>query len=282
MTRHCILTGASGYLGGVIANKLRAEGWDVVPASRMPKAGGVKFKLGEAVSPDLFAGADALIHCAYDFAPTRWRDIEAINVRGAALLFDAATRAGVKHTLLISTISAFDGCRSLYGRAKLEIERHAMGRGAAVVRPALIYGEAPGGMFGRLVAQVRAASLVPMPGDGKQMMYTVREADLAEVIARALIAPPSAAPITAAHETPTAFIDLLRAIGAKLGRPVTPIPFPWQAMWLGLRMAELLRAPIGLRSDSLVSLVNQNRAPVLNAASLGVACRPFSLDDLNL
>jgi hypothetical protein len=40
---------------------------------------------------------------------------------------------------------------------------------------------------------------------------------------------------------------------------------------------------LGLRSDSLVSLVNQDPSPVLNAAELlGVNCRDFLLDGLQL
>jgi hypothetical protein len=47
-------------------------------------------------------------------------------------------------------------------------------------------------------------------------------------------------------------------------------------MWLALRSAEICGLRLPLRSDSLVSLVNQDRAPVLNAReTLGVECRPF-------
>jgi nucleoside-diphosphate-sugar epimerase len=279
-----LLTGASGYLGGMIARKLMASGWDVVAMSRNPKPGDVGFKLGEPVSADALAGYDALIHCAYDFAQVAWADIERVNVKGAAHLFSAAREAKIPHLLLISTISAFGGCKSNYGKAKLLIEKDAREAGACVIRPGLIYGEQPGAMFGRLVSQVRAASFVPMPGDGRQMMYTVHQDDLTDAILKGLTTSPvPAAPITVANGTPVAFRDIMISIGKRFERKVTPVPLPWRLIWLGLRGAELAKVPLGLRSDSLVSLVNQDTAPVLNADEvLGVRCRPFSLDGIPL
>jgi hypothetical protein len=59
--------------------------------------------------------------------------------------------AGVRRLVFISTISAFDGCRSFYGKGKLEVERITHSLGGWVIRPGLLYGEKPGGMLGRLV-----------------------------------------------------------------------------------------------------------------------------------
>jgi nucleoside-diphosphate-sugar epimerase len=280
----CLLTGASGYLGGMIARKLAANGWDVVGLSRNPKAGEVAFKLGDKVAPETLAGYDALIHCAYDFGQVAWADIEAVNVHGSANLFRTAIEAKIPRMLLISTISAFDGCKSNYGRAKLAIEKHARAAGACVIRPGLIYGAQPGAMFGRLVSQAKASSLMPMPGDGRQMMYTVHQDDLTDAIFKGLMASPvPEAPITVANSEPVAFRDIMARIGQRFGRKVTIVPLPWKLMWLGLRGAEIAKLPLGLRSDSLVSLVNQDTAPVLNAeALLGVHCRAFSLDDIPL
>jgi len=181
--------------------------------------------------------------------------------------------------VLISTISAFETCKSKYGRAKLAIEAAAREASACIVRPGLIYGHSPGAMFGRLVAQVRGGALIPMPGDGRQLMFTVHEEDLCEaVLCAASLGSAPATPITLANATPVAFRDIMRAIGQRLGRDVSAVPVPWRLMWLGLRGAELVRAPIGLRSDSLISLINQNPAPNLNAESaLGVRCRRFDL-----
>jgi nucleoside-diphosphate-sugar epimerase len=276
----CLLTGASGYLGSMFARKLAANGWEVIGLSRNPKPGQVAFRLGERIAAESLAGYDALIHCAYDFAPVAWKDIETINVKGSEYLFRAAAEAKVPYLLLISTISAYEGCKSNYGRAKLLIEQHARQAGACVVRPGLVYGAQPGAMFGRLVSQARASSMMPMPGDGRQMMYTVHQDDLTDAILKGLTTTPTPEKaVTVANATPIAFRDIMIAIGSRLGRKVTPVALPWQLMWLALRGAEIAKVPLGLRSDSLVSLVNQDTAPLLNVESaLGVKCRPFSLD----
>ncbi len=278
------LTGANGYLGGLVAHRLKASGWEVVGLTRKPNAGEIAFRLGDDISPDTLRGFDALIHCAYDFAPIEFAELKTINVEGSAKLFRAAAAAGIPQTVFISTISAFENCKSNYGRIKLLIEADAQEIAATIIRPGLIYGASPGAMFGRLVAQVRAASLVPMPGDGRQMMYTVHEDDLTEAILHAAThTRASATPVTVANAMPIAFGDIMTAIGERLGRKVTTIPIPWRFMWLGLRGAEILRVPIGLRSDSLVSLVNQDTAPLLNAETeLGVQCRPFDLSQVAL
>src|SRR5262249_30161673 len=123
--RRCLLSGASGYLGGRIKKKLLAEGWQVVELSRHAKFSfdTVRFCLGEPLDPSTLTNCDALIHCAYDFTRTGWKDIYAVNVQGSELLLRAAQQAGVKRLVFISTISAFDGCRSFYGKGKLEVER---------------------------------------------------------------------------------------------------------------------------------------------------------------
>jgi nucleoside-diphosphate-sugar epimerase len=276
-----LLTGASGYLGRLVTERLTADGWEVVPLSRNPPQGGIAFSLGQPVASEALAGCDALVHAAYDFSLVSRKDIRAVNIGGAARLFRAAQAAGIRRIVAISTISAFAGCQSEYGLAKLEIEKLALAAGACVIRPGLIYGPAPGAMFGRLVSQIRASSFVPIPGDGKQLMFTVHQDDLTNAVVRALAIPAAPeTPVTVAHECPLSFRAIMSAIACHMGRKLRPIPIPWRGMWLGLRAAEIARVPLGLRSDSLVSLVNQNAQPDINADLLGVTCRPFSLDNL--
>ena len=75
------------------------------------------------------------MHCAYDFSLLRREDINHVNVAGSERLFAAAHEAGIGTLVYTSSISAFEGCRSLYGKAKLEIERRAGAYGALVIRP---------------------------------------------------------------------------------------------------------------------------------------------------
>src|SRR5262245_24517267 len=137
----CAITGASGYVGGCIKSCFEQSGWDILELTRRasPGARAVPFELGAELAQETLAGSAALVHCAYDFRPLHLEEIRAVNVLGAQRVFDAARVVGVKRIIFISSISAYPGCRSLYGKAKLEIEELAMAHGVVSVRPGLVY-----------------------------------------------------------------------------------------------------------------------------------------------
>jgi nucleoside-diphosphate-sugar epimerase len=281
-TKNCVLTGARGFVGSRLKRFLERAGWRVIAWTRQPEPGSdaVAFRLGQEVAPGLLQGADALVHCAYDFGPRRWEDIAAVNVTGSQKLLDAACRAGVESVVLISTLSAFPGCRSLYGKAKLEIESVAQAIGAHVLRPGLVYSDNPGGMFGRLVGQVRGSRFIPIIWGGRQVQYLLHDEDLAKLVQACLAGrlPKPAEPITIAHEQGWELQDILSQIAQALGKGVTFVPVPWPGVWLALKSLELAGVRTNFRSDSLISLVFQNPHPVFASLKpLGIACRPFKL-----
>ena len=130
----CAVTGATGFLGGKICAHLQAAGIDTVSMSRTQPAGDaahIPFSLDREVDPaDLRAQqVGALVHCAYDFKQRSMEDIERVNVAGSRKLFKAARGAGVDTIIYLSSMSAFDGCRSKYGRGKLRLEPDVLGVG---------------------------------------------------------------------------------------------------------------------------------------------------------
>jgi nucleoside-diphosphate-sugar epimerase len=256
------ITGAHGWLGSCLTRHFRDAGWQTRGLVRRPREGEVAFSLGEEVSPTALAGARALVHAAYDFSPRSGPELERVNVRGSEKLFRAATAAGVEKIVFISTMSAFADARSLYGRAKLAIEQIAAEHGAFILRPGLITGDAEGGMMGNLRRQVRGARLLPLIA-GNAELYAVHETDLSELIVRycngAFAAPRE--PIVAAHPEPWTFRRILEALAAREGRRPVWVPIPWRGVWLGLRVAEALGLRLNFRSDSVLSLANQDRRP---------------------
>jgi nucleoside-diphosphate-sugar epimerase len=283
----CAITGAGGYVGGCLKNYFATQGWEILELTRQPRPGAraVAFQLGREVPPAALAGVTALVHCAYDFRPLRWADIHAVNVEGARKVFQAARAAGVGKIVCLSSISAFPGCRSLYGKAKLEIEQLALGHGVLVIRPGLVYGSGSGGMFGKLVAQVRQSSVIPLMGDGAQIQFLVHHEDLSAFVERFAAGRIQPAPrlLTAAHAQPWPFKQLLREIARGLDKKVKFIPLPWRLVWAGLKSAEVCGLRLNFRSDSLVSLMHQNPKPDFapNAAA-GLICRPFQVETLRL
>jgi nucleoside-diphosphate-sugar epimerase len=283
----CAITGSNGYVGGCVKNYFAARGWEILELTRQPKPNSraVKFQLGEEISSQSFAGVNALVHCAYDFRPLRWDEIRAVNVDGAEKLFRVARAAGVGKIICISSISAYDGCRSLYGKAKLEIEKIALENGALVIRPGLVYGSGPGGMFGKLAAQVRNSSVIPMIGDGSQIQFLVHNEDLSAFIERYASGEIKISPqiLTAANEQPWPFKELLLEIARALKKNPKFVPLPWRFVWAGLKSAEICGLKLNFRSDSLVSLMYQNPKPDFSAnPEIGLNCRPFQIEKLQL
>ena len=278
----CAVTGANGFVGSRLKHRLEQDGWRVVAWTRAPEPGtdAVAFRLGQEVDPALFKGVRTLVHCAYDFGPTSPEEIAAVNIAGSEKLLRAARTAGVASIVVFSSISAFEGCRSVYGRTKLKIEDLARSHGALAIRSGLVYGDCPGGMFGRLVGQVRKAKLIPVLVGGRQLQYLVQEADLADLVEGCLggRVPPGTGPITIAHEQGWELRQILAQIGQALGKRLSFVPVPWQCVWLGLKSLELAGARPNFKSDSVISIVYQNPSPSFALLkSLGFQCRPFRI-----
>lgn len=287
MKKNCAITGSNGYVGGLIKNYFTAKGWEIIELTRLPRPNtiSVKFQLGEDISPSVLAGVNAVVHCAYDFKLLTKAEIWAVNVAGAEKLFKAALEAGVEKIVFLSTISAFSGCRSLYGKAKLEIEKIALNYGAHVVRSGLVYSDSPGGMFGKLTEQVRNASLIPLIGDGSQIQFLVHHEDLCNIVERCASGSINSNTklITASNSNPWKFKKLLIEIARRFNKNIKFISLPWRLVWLGLKAAELCGLKLKFRSDSLVSLMHQNTSPDFSTnIEYGVTCRPLEIDNLRI
>lgn len=281
MKKICAITGANGYVGGCVKKFFAARDWEIFELSRRPKPGArsFQFQLGDDLSPELLSGVSVFVHCAYDFTPLRWDELAAVNVEGSRKVLEAARAANVPKIVFVSSISAYDGCRSLYGKAKLEIEKIALANGALVVRPGLVHGGVAGGMFGRLAEKLRKSAVVPLIGGGSQIQFLVHSDDLCAFIEKFAAGTIEISPriLTAANEKPWRFKDLItEVVRAQQGKNPTFIPVPWRLVWLALKSAEACGLRPNFRSDSLVSLMYQNPAPDFSAnAGADLLCRPF-------
>lgn len=218
---------------------------------------------------------------AYDFSATGWQEIERVNIEGSRRLFAAAGEAEVARIVLVSTIAAFPGARSLYGRAKLEIERIALNFGATIIRPGLVWGPEGAAMFGALRRVVQRLPIVPLLVPAELELSMVHEDDLALLVERVLERWPAASRklLVAASGQTLTFMELLRSLAPRADRRF--IRIPWTVAWLGLRALEAIGATPPFRSDSLVSLVATDGAPLARATDraehYGVRFRPYAL-----
>lgn len=279
------VTGANGYLGQRLVNGIRRMNLNCkvyelmhrLPANQAPSQ--VYFDLVSEFNAELLKQVDVLIHCAYDFQLLKWKSIYEVNVLGSKRLFEEASKAGVKKIIYISTLSSFEGCKSLYGKAKLLIEKEAQKIGAVVIRPGLIYGVDPGGMVGNLKKAVSRLPILPLIGTGRQIQYLVHEDDLTGLILKLAAEAQdqnNGRVIAAAAEKKFYFRDILKILARHQSRKVLFVPIPWQMAYWGLKCLELLGVQIQFRSDSVLSLINQDPSPPFEETrQLGVRFREF-------
>jgi len=282
-TRICALTGAHGYVGSQIRHALETNGWRVIALSRrqMQPAEEILWSLE---SPRPIAVqlrqhfVSALVHAAWDFTQIRAADIELVNVQGSVRLFEQAAAAGVARIVFISSMSAYPEARSLYGRAKMAVEHAARNFAAVVLRPGLVYGDRPGGVFGSMHEMVNKSSLIPIIGNGSYRQYLVHDGDVGAAVVAALnTESASPEPVSVAHPEIWSFRRLVEVIAKSQNRHVRLVPVPWWFIFCGLKLAEMMAVRLAFRSDSVISLVYTNPHPEFNCLRcLGVQPRPFS------
>jgi NADH dehydrogenase len=263
VSRVAAVTGASGYLGGRIAAALRAAGWDVRRLVREPRGpGDAAFRLDGPLDPAALRGAEALVHAAHDFAAFGWAEQSRVNVEGARTLLRAAKEAGTGKIVAVSSISAYPGCVSDYGRAKLLVEEEAVRCGGVAVRPGLVYGGGRGGMFATL-SRLTRLPIVPLVDGGGQSLYLAHADDVAAAVVEALGWGPRSVegPATLAHPEPVLFADVLRALARGQGRRPLFARVPSGLLLGGLGAAEALGLRLPARRDNLLGLLHANPAP---------------------
>jgi nucleoside-diphosphate-sugar epimerase len=287
----CALTGAHGYVGSALRRGLMAAGWTVVSLSRREKLeqDEIRWSLDQASGSGPNALSEelrrrevsAVVHAAWDLRLVRPRDLERVNVQGSLRLLDAARTAEVPRFVFISTISAFDEAKSYYGQTKLAVEREVARQGGVVIRPGLVYGERPGGMFGALKAQAAKGAIIPLLGNGRYTQYLVHEDDLAAaVVAAVSVDKVPRKPVTVAHPDGWPLRSLMQQFAQSAGGKPRFVCVPWQLVYQGLKFTEAAGLKLGFRSDSVIGLVRHNRHPDLNASLLGVSPRPFTGQEL--
>ncbi len=263
----CSITGTTGYIGDYLSRYLQNRGMQIIELRRTAPGEAlsgnvIPFKLGQTIPPSAFDNVDILIHCAYDFTVTRWDDIRRINVDGTLKLFEAAATAGVKKMLFISSMSSYAGCRSFYGRAKFLVEQEGEKLGVRSIRPGLVFDNTkPRGMVGALNSLIKLTTFIPLVGNGEQILYPCHIDDLAHLLyvlctSTDLTELPQVIP--AAAQTGLTFKQILLRLASAKGKRIYFFPVPYNFVLFGLKTLERIGVKSRLRSDSLISLLNQN------------------------
>lgn len=229
------VTGATGFIGAALVDRLRADGDDVIGIDVAGEPDRRADVSDPASTVAALAGADAIVHAAAIVAERgRMEDFVRVNVRGTRNVLDAA---GGRRTVVVASVAGwgYEFCRDLaedspprpcglpYIDTKGATETLALRRGATVVRPGDVYGPGSGPWVIRPLEMMRAGRFfLPSPGDG--VMTPVFVDDLVDGIVRALREPRAAGrAYTIWDGSPVSAREYFETLG---GGPVRTLPAP--------------------------------------------------------
>jgi nucleoside-diphosphate-sugar epimerase len=240
-----LVTGASGFIGGVLCAQLLEHGHEVNALVRRPGSAPAGTRelvtelsdgpgLAEALAS---AGPDCVFHLAAEIASQRSeRKVREVNVEGTQRLLDACRAlagpdvASGPRLVFASTVVTGDAHGALlteetplpvetpYGRSKQEGERLVLGCGlpAVVVRPSHVYG--PGGWYANeLIAHLRQPGRFAVIGSGENLWDVVHVDDVAAALAIAGESAPAASVFHVVDDQPISFYDFMALTADALG-----------------------------------------------------------------
>ncbi len=267
------VAGGTGFVGSAIVAELDRRGERTVVLTHRPgralhrtpartEIRSADVVSGERTLPAALEGADALI-ISLGFPgspvenPSRGWTFEAVDGAGTEKLIAAARKAGVGRVVYISGAGAAPDAARHWFRAKWRAETAVRESGIpyTILRPTWVYG--PGDVsLNRFIRLGRLLPVVPLTGDGKQLLAPVFIDDVARLAVDALADPASVEQVfeVGGPETMT-MRDVVRRALRVDGHPRPLLPMPAGLVKLGVLPLRVLPRP-PLTPDA-VDFVNQ-------------------------
>ena len=275
-SRSVSLTGATGFLGGHIAEACRRRGWKVRaivrPGNRKLLPGDVYVREAPLTSAtalmSAFDGCAAVVHTAGLVRARRGESFETVNVDGTRAVVEAANAAQTRLVHLSSLAAMGPGTAdrpvredddphpvNAYGHSKLAAEAVVRERTRVpwiILRPCAVYG--PGDRGFLPLARLARRGLFPLATSASMPFSFVFVEDLAEAVVSALDSAVSDDALFIAHARSHTAEALLRGLAHELTKSYRP--------W---RVPHFLLSAIAVAGD-LQWLTG--RAPLLDSARL--------------
>jgi uncharacterized protein YbjT (DUF2867 family) len=231
-----LVTGATGYIGGRLVERLAGERRAVRALVRRPDA--VEPRAGvEAVRGDLLAGRglDAALdgcHTAYYLVHSMEPDANGSGFadrdrRAAAAFGAAAARVGLERIVYLGGIEPSSGVLSPHLRSRLEVERILLDAvpGSTALRASIVVG-ARSSSFRVLVRLVERLRVLPMPAWRHNRTQPVAERDVIDLLARTPGVPAAAGrSLDAVGPDVLSYGDMIERIAEAMGVGRMPLGF---------------------------------------------------------
>lgn len=233
-----LITGASGYVGGVVTEHLVKAGHEVAALARSDRARerveglGAKAVPGSLRDLDVLRGAaaaaDAVVHAAVDYTNPEMGDIErdaltallgglpgggAFVYTSTGLVYPDRQGETVDEDHPVAPETSPQPYKVL-GERQVLAAGHVAG---TVIRAALVYGRGGSGLLRGLIAAGRQNGVVPYVGDGANEWSSVHVDDLAALYVAAIESPRPGAVVNAASPERTPFRRISEAVAELTG-----------------------------------------------------------------
>lgn len=229
--RHVFVTGATGFVGRAVLQRLCAAGHTVrclVRRGSEPDLwghGAIARIEGDILTrrglEEGMAGCDTVVHLVGIIREGRvpGETFERVHVEGTANVLQAATGAGIRRFLHMSALGTRPSAPARYHRTKWAAEEAVRGSALewTIFRPSIIYGRGDG-LVTMLASMVRRLPAVPVIGSGRQRLQPLPVEQVAAAFVGALDLPATVKQtFEAGGPRPVTMVDLLNLIGAALG-----------------------------------------------------------------
>jgi hypothetical protein len=287
------ISGASGFIGSALAEKLRNSGHTVfrlVRSKPAPGSADIFWDIGQAyVDTIKLDGKDAVVHLAGEPIAERWtpekkRLIHESRARGTHLIAEALRQLSTPPRVLVSASAV-----GYYGDRDAETLREESASGSgflaevcrdweAATEPAeragirvvclrngMVLGKA-GGALAKMLPPFRAG-VGGKIGSGKQYMSWIALDDLVGAIVHVIQTPSVRGPVNAVAPHPVTNREFTKTLGKVLGRPtIFPLPASAVRLLFGQMGEEVLLASQRVEPARLVSSGFKFQFPELEAA----------------
>ena len=270
-----LVTGASGLLGRVTAQRLLARGDEVTVLQRRPSGLRCSEVLGDIADPSVVAraaeGQGAVVHLAAKVDVIgKWAEYERANIQGTRNVVAACRAEGVERLVHVSSPSVSHAGSALFGagaapadparargsysRSKAVAELEALDADSPalavlVLRPHLVWGPGDEQLVARIV-QRAANGRLPTIGSGAALIDTT----YVDNAASALVAGIDACgrvhgeALVVSNGEPRTVGEILRRLCSAAGVPGPRGRVPAHAAWLAGTVVEATWAAVGRRS----------------------------------
>ena len=245
------ITGATGFIGRHLAERLIGEGHELVLIARSCGTTRTEWKSpsNQLVSTDLsdvnlltesLAGCEVIAHCAGINREIGRQTYQKVHIEATQNLADAARAAGVRKIVLMSFLRARPACGSPYHESKWAAEEIARASGLdyTIVRAGMVYGRGDH-MLDHLSHALYTFPLFAMVGLEEKAIRPLAIEDLLVILRAAIVdgrIVRKTVAVTGAEELYLS--EAVRRVARVVGKRVKMVPAPIWSHYLLARFCE--------------------------------------------